>query len=78
MGRFQNGAIPRSLAKDAKSAKAQDARRNKMLKPIVDNDRKKTMFRCEQCGWESDWKPSHEAFEPHHECKPKPAKPVFV
>lgn len=49
-----------------------------MLNRIVDNDRKKTRFRCEECGWESEWQPNHEAVEPYHECKPKPVKPVFV
>ena len=49
-----------------------------MLRRIVENDRKKTRLQCEECGWESEWMPTHRAVEPSHECKRKQVKPVFT
>ena len=48
------------------------------LKRIVDNDRKQTQFQCEECGWESEWRPTHRAVELSHECKRKQVKSVFT
>jgi len=49
------------------------------LKRIDDKDRKKVMFQCEECGWESKWmSPAEAQSEPYHECKPRKVKTVMV